>query len=300
VLFTFLSLLARLPLRWFHRTGVIVGWAMYWGWPTHARRLRENLRASAICSNETEYRALLREAIRETGKAVVESVKVWFGSDRDTNHLIVACDGWAHVQRAQSLGRGIIFVTPHLGCFEIAAQYVAQRMPLTVLYRPLRKKWIEPLVIGGRTRKHLRLAPTDRKGVQLLLKCLRSGQPVGLLPDQAPNSRAGVWADFFGRPAYTMTLIRKLQRSTQAAIISAVAVRLPCGAGFRLQFEPVATEDFDERALNRVVEDLVRRCPGQYMWSYNRYRVPRLALQQPPAGSSSDGPVRLNRMQKTG
>ena len=280
MLFAVLRLSARLPLHWFHRAGVAVGWIMYWGWPIHAKRLRENLRASAICSNETEYRAVLRDAIRETGKAVVESVKVWFGPDRDTNRLVVECEGWAHIERARTLGKGMILMTPHLGCFEIAAQYAAQRMPLTVLYRPSRKKWMEPVIVAGRTRKHLRLAPTDRKGVQLLLKSLRNGQAIGLLPDQAPNSRAGVWADFFGRPAYTMSLIRKLQRSTGAALISAVAERLPCGAGFRLQFEPVATENFDESMLNRLVEDLVRRCPGQYMWSYNRHKVPRLATQQ--------------------
>ena len=283
MLFAFLRLVARLPLNWFHRAGVIVGWIMYWSWPTHARRLRENLGASAICASEAEYCALLHETVRESGKAAVESVKVWFGRDREINKLVIESDGWTHVEAARKLGKGIIFITPHLGCFEIAGQYIAQRLPLTVLYRPPRKKWIEPLIIAGRTRKHLRLAPTDRKGVQLLLESLRSGQAIGLLPDQAPNSRAGVWADFFGRPAYTMSLIRKLQQSTRAAVISAVAERLPCGAGFRLQFEPVATENFDESKLNRVIEDLVRRCPGQYMWSYNRHKVPRLAHQPPVA-----------------
>ena len=281
MLLALLRLLARLPLRWFHRAGGIIGWLMYWTWPTHAKRLRENLRASAICSGEAEYRALLEETIRESGKAAVEWVKVWFGSDREINKLVIDCHGWAHVERARSFAKGIIFITPHLGCFEIAAQYVAQRMPLTVLYRPPRKKWIEPVIIAGRTREQLQLAPTNRKGVQLLLKSLRSGQAIGLLPDQAPNSRAGAWADFFGRPAYTMSLARKLQQSTGAALISAFAERLPCGAGFRLEFEPVATGNFDESALNRLVEDLVRRCPGQYMWSYNRHKVPRLANRQP-------------------
>jgi KDO2-lipid IV(A) lauroyltransferase len=270
-----------LPLRWFHRAGVMVGWIMYWSWPTYARRLRENLRASAICSNDIEYRALLQEAIRETGKAAIESVKIWFGSDRETDNLVVECQGWAHVEAALTARKGIILFTPHLGCFEIAAQYVAQRMPLTVLYRPPRQKWLEPVIIAGRRREHLRLAPTNRRGVQLLLKSLRNGEAIGLLPDQAPNSRAGVWADFFGRPAYTMSLARKLQQSTNAALISAFAKRLPCGAGFRLEFEPVATENFDEKVLNRLVEDLVRRCPEQYMWSYNRHKVPRLANQRP-------------------
>jgi KDO2-lipid IV(A) lauroyltransferase len=154
-------------------------------------------------------------------------------------------------------------------------------MPLTVLYRPPRQKWVKSLIIAGRSREQLRLAPTNRRGVQLLLKSLHSGQAIALLPDQAPKSAAGVWADFFGRPAYTMSLVRKLQQSTGASLISVFSKRLPCGTGFELEFEPVASENFDESILNRLVENLVRRCPEQYLWSYNRHKVPRLASQQP-------------------
>jgi KDO2-lipid IV(A) lauroyltransferase len=280
LLLALLRIIARLPLRWLHQIGVLVGWVMYRTWPTHARRLRENLRASAICASETEYRALLHETVRESGKAAVEVAKVWFGRDREINKLVTECQGWAHVEAARKLGKGIIFITPHLGCFEIAGQYIAQRLSLTVLYRPPRQKWVKSLIIAGRSREQLRLAPTNRRGVQLLLKSLHTGQAIALLPDQAPKSAAGVWADFFGRPAYTMSLVRKLQQSTGAALISVFSRRLPCGMGFEIEFEKVATEDFDESRLNRLVENLVRRCPEQYLWSYNRHKVPRLASQQ--------------------
>jgi KDO2-lipid IV(A) lauroyltransferase len=280
LLLALLRIIARLPLRWLHQIGVLVGWVMYRTWPTHARRLRENLRASAICASETEYRALLHETVRESGKAAVEVAKVWFGRDREINKLVTECQGWAHVEAARKLGKGIIFITPHLGCFEIAGQYIAQRLSLTVLYRPPRQKWVKSLIIAGRSREQLLLAPTNRRGVQLLLKSLHTGQAIALLPDQAPKSAAGVWADFFGRPAYTMSLVRKLQESTGAALISVFSRRLPCGMGFEIEFEKVATEDFDESRLNRLVENLVRRCPEQYLWSYNRHKVPRLASQQ--------------------
>jgi KDO2-lipid IV(A) lauroyltransferase len=141
----------------------MIGWVMYWTWPTHARRLSENLRASAICASETEYRALLHETVGETGKAAVELAKVWFGPDREINKLVTDCRGWSEVEAALKLGKGIIFITPHLGCFEIAGQYIAQRTPLTVLYRPPRQKWVKSLIIAGRSREQLRLAPTDRR-----------------------------------------------------------------------------------------------------------------------------------------
>jgi len=86
-----------------------------------------------------------------------------------------------------------------------------------------------------------------------------------------------VWVDFFGRPAYTATLPKKLQRATDAVMIAAFAERLPRGKGFRLHFQPVSTESFDETELNQLVERLVRRCPSQYLWSYNRYKIPRQA-----------------------
>jgi len=110
-----------------------------------------------------------------------------------------------------------------------------------------------------------------------LLRALRRGEAIALPPDQAPNSRGGVWADFFGRPAYTTTLPRKLQRATGAVILTAVAERLPCGKGFCLEIDAVPTENLDEAELNRVIERLVRRCPGQFLWSYNRYKIPRQA-----------------------
>jgi KDO2-lipid IV(A) lauroyltransferase len=108
----------------------------------------------------------------------------------------------------------------------------------------------------------------------MLYKALARGEAVGVLPDQAPGVGEGVWADFFGRPAYTMTLVTRLQRVSDAAVIMAFAERLPEGRGYRLHLEGLPTEHLDEAALNRAIEAQVRRCPEQYLWSYNRYKIP--------------------------
>ena len=207
------------------------------------------------------------------GKGVTEIVKVWFDDlDKVTN--LVECKSWSVVEEAQRDGRGIIFLTPHLGCFEVAALYIAQRTPITILYRPPRQRWLEPLMIQGRNRGQARVAPATLRGVRLLYKALQRGEAVGLLPDQAPQVGEGVWADFFGRPAYTMTLVRRLQKQTGAAVIFVFAERLASGKGYLLHFDRYPGEDLDERELNRSVEELIRRCPTQYLWSYNRYKVP--------------------------
>ena len=282
-----LRAVARLPLAYLHRAGAALGWLIYTLSPTYAHRLRENLRASGVWASEAEYERLLRVSIAEAGKGVLEIVKIWFGPVESVTAL-VACKSWAVVEEALAGGRGLIFLTPHLGCFEVSAFYGAQRLPLTVLYRPPRLQWLEPLMLAGRVRGQAKLAPATMRGVRALYKALLAGDAVGLLPDQAPGAGEGTWASFFGRPAYTMTLVARLQQATGAAIVLAFAERLPHGAGYELHFERIATEGFDERALNRAIENLVRRRPEQYLWSYNRYKVPAGA-KRPPDTATQGG-----------
>ena len=276
----FLELLARLPMSWFHGAGNLFGWLMYCFSPRDARRLRENLRASGVFATEREYQILLREAIRQTGKTAAEWVKVWFAPIAEIQRLVVECHSWGVVEEARSTGKPIIFLLPHLGSFQIAMRYLASRLPLTALYRPPPVRWLEHYMMVGSKRAHLSMAPTNLKGVEALLQALRRGEAIALPPDQAPRSRGGAWVNFFGRPAYTPTLPRKLHRATGAVMIAAFAERLVAGAGFRLHFQRVSTEQFDETALNRLVEELVRRCPSQFLWSYNRYRMPSKARAQ--------------------
>jgi KDO2-lipid IV(A) lauroyltransferase len=279
-----LRLAGRLPLSWLHRAGAALGWIVYWSSPSYAARLKENLHASGVCAGAEECAALQRAAIAEAGKAVAELPAVWFGAAEAVARLVVECEGWDAVERARARGAGVIFLTPHLGCFEVSALYGAQRMPLTVLYRPPKQRWLEPLMVAGRSRWNAKVATADLRGVRMLYRALARGEAIGLLPDQAPGVGEGVWADFFGRPAYTMTLVTRLQEKSGAAVIMAFAERLPAGRGYRLFLEEVATDHFDETGLNRAVEAQVRRRPEQYLWSYNRYKVPAGA-QAPPAKS---------------
>jgi KDO2-lipid IV(A) lauroyltransferase len=272
MLIPLLRLLARVPLGWLHAAGSALGWLVYWGSPTYAARLKENLYASGVCK-DAACAALQRQAVAEAGKGVVELVAVWFGTDERVSAL-VHCETWGVVEAAQRRGQGIIFLTPHIGCFEISALYGAQRLPITVLYRPPKLRWLEPLMVAGRSRWQSTVAPATLKGVRLLYKALRRGEAVGLLPDQAPGVGEGTWADFFGRSAYTMTLATRLQNATGAAMIMAFAERLPRGRGYRLHLQSLSTEDLDETALNRAIENVVRTCPAQYLWGYNRYKVP--------------------------
>jgi KDO2-lipid IV(A) lauroyltransferase len=280
MLIAYLKFISRVPMRWYHRVGVMVGWSVYWCARKDAKRVRDNIRQSNICLHESAFRALLKETISEAGKSVVEWFKVWYAPQAEFDRLCAECRGWALVEQAQRQGRGIIILLPHLGSFPIAARYTGQRVPLTLLYRPPREAWRHPIILSGGESANITMAATDFKGIETLLRALKRGEGVGLPPDQAPNSDGGVWADFFGRPAYTMTLAKKLQRATGAALITCFAERLPRGKGYRIRYRRVTEEDFDEAALNRAIEDMVRSCPSQFNWSYNRYKIPRAAFKK--------------------
>lgn len=272
--------LGRLPLRLVHGLGAVLGWLAYWASPTYARRTRANLAQSGIARSEAEYRRLLRASIVEAGKGLLELCVVWGRPYDQVLALVRQCDGWEHVEAARAKGRGVIMLTPHLGCFEIAALYYAARHPLTVLYRPPRLRWLQPVMLAGRGRGAMILAPTDISGVRKLMVALKRGEGIGVLPDQVPGGGEGVWAPFFGRSAYTMTLVGKLAARSQADVLMVFAERLPKGRGYRLAFMPLAQPlsggpEAAATAMNAAVEALVRRFPTQYLWSYNRYKTPR-------------------------
>src|ERR1043166_1646390 len=266
--------LARLPLRWLHACGAMLGWIVYFASPVYAARLRANLSQSGLAPGPDAYRALLHASIAEAGKGFFELPALWLRDEASVARLVVQCDHMEVYQAAQQRGKGIIFLTPHLGCFEVCAVYAAQYSPITILYRPPKIKWLAPLLAGARGRGGVRLATTDLWGVRKLYLAIKRAEAVGMLPDPAPGFGDGVWAPFLGRQAYTMTLGLRLRESTGAAVILAFAERLPAGRGYRIHMHELPAEARDAAALNRAIEQLIRACPAQYLWSYNRYKTP--------------------------
>lgn len=225
-------------------------------------------------------------SIAESGKSLLELPWIWLRPQDEVVEKVVKVSGWELVEAAWKDGRGILFLTPHMGCFEIAAQYYAARRPITVLYRRPKQDWLAPLIEDGRG-AHLKLAPADLSGVRRLLTALKRGEAVGMLPDQVPGSGEGVWVPFFGRPAYTMTLAARLAESVHggATMLLAFGERLPYGAGYHLRLFPLSRPlegDLSARTaqLNAELEAVIRQCPEQYLWAYNRYKVP--AGAEPP------------------
>lgn len=253
-----------------HALGVGLGWVAFLASPTYRRRFLANAAQAGYAF------AAVRRAVGEAGKLVLEAPRLWFGAPAQ-----VAWEGEDLIDAARAAGRGIVFLTPHLGCFEVTASaYAARFGPITVLYRPARKAWLRELVDTARGRHNLATAPTTLAGVRQMLKALRAGEAVGLLPDQVPPQGLGVWAPFFGRPAYTMTLSARLVQQTGATLLLATGERLAGGRGYRVRISPwqgelAAAPESAAAQVNAQMERLVRECPSQYLWGYARYKQPR-------------------------
>ncbi|MFL9711001.1 lysophospholipid acyltransferase family protein [Methylobacillus sp. Pita1] len=269
-----LRILAMLPLPIINGVGVLTGWGLYFFSQKVLRRTRKNLNVAGIAPSSAEYRRLVRRSVLETGKGLVETFAIWFRPQEKVLPWVGECRGWEHVEAAREQGQGIIFLTPHLGCYEITALYYAARHPITVLYRPARQQWLAPLIDEGRNRSQIKQAPTSLSGVRSLLKALKQGEAIGILPDQVPEFGEGVWADFFGTPAYTMTLVGKLASTSGARVLLAFGERLPWGKGYVIHIRPLELEPTPDN-INQSIEQLVRLCPEQYLWSYRRFKQPK-------------------------
>ncbi|MEP6970594.1 MAG: lysophospholipid acyltransferase family protein [Betaproteobacteria bacterium] len=268
------DLLSRLPLWLLHGMGWVLGWASFLLSPHYRRKFLENVAQAGYRGSS------VRGAVGAAGCMVAELPRLWLGTPTFREWDNDAC-----VDRAYAAGRGVIFLTPHLGCFEISAQALAMRYaqqygPLTVLYRPARQPWLAKLMLAARDRPGLKTAPTSLAGVRQMIRSLRSGYAVGLLPDQVPPDGMGAWAPFFGRDAYTMTLSARLAQQTGATVLLLWGERLPWGRGFRLHFRELLRPLADDLGqavaqINLEMERLIRECPSQYLWGYARYKHPK-------------------------
>ena len=287
---TVLHWLSRRSLGFLHGLGAALGWAGYWLSAGYRQRLRDNAALAGIGPAER------RASVAHAGRMVAEMPRLWL---RPAALPLAPAAEWQHaelISQALAAGRGLVLLTPHLGTFEVIAQAYAERFgatqPVTALYRPARQPWLRELETTARNRPGLLTAPASLAGVRQMIRALRHGQTVGLLPDQVPPDGMGLWAPFFGRPAYTMTLAAKLALQTGAPILLTIGERLPRAAGWCIRVfelpEPlpsaaafhgddVAHQTECAAVINRAMEFLIRQCPAQYLWGYHRYKAPRTA-----------------------
>ncbi|MBA4111061.1 MAG: lipid A biosynthesis acyltransferase [Leptothrix sp. (in: Bacteria)] len=295
-------MLARWPLGVLHPVGAALGWITYAASPSYRKRLKAHTNQAGLSRSQRW------SAVANAGRMVAELPRLW---GRPAGVALGDRVRWVHpevVEQALAKGKGVVLLSPHLGCFEICAQAYAERFgpqqPITALYRPAKQAWLAGILEHARNREHLHTAPATLSGVRQLLRALKSGQTLGMLPDQVPPEGMGVWAPFFGPPAYTMTMVNKLAFQTGASLVWLRGERLgfwqrhKVGADFIVHaqaaapglVEAVLRGDPAESAaaLNHEMEGLIMQCPQQYLWGYNRYKQPKADILTRPSPATKD------------
>ncbi|HZP64926.1 MAG TPA: lipid A biosynthesis acyltransferase [Rudaea sp.] len=280
VLYSLLRLIGRLPLRALHGLGAAIGWLAWRFDASPSRRARATLSLAVTLNGGQSRHELLRSALVESGKSLLEVARIWNGDAQGALALVREVRGVELFEGALAAGKGLIVAAPHLGCWELLNHWLCSRTPIAIAYRPPRVSALEPLLRAARGALAPEQVPAEgAAGVRTLYKRLAAGGVLGILPDQQPKQGEGEFAPFFGTPALTMVLLSRLAERTGAAVLFAFAERLPRGAGYRIHFLPapadIAGSDLHGAvaALNAGVEACIRLAPAQYQWSYKRYSI---------------------------
>lgn len=248
------------------------------------RNSRVTARNIALCFpqlSKQEQRALVRASMLQTGRLAFEIFSVWRSNEQWRNKRTLAVYGLDKLHAALDEGKGVIVLAPHIGNWEVLGASLPTIAPATCMYQPPKQTYLERVIVRSRENTGMTLVPTNAKGVAKLLKALKSGEMVGILPDQCPDM-GGEFADFFGHPAYTMTLLHGLIQRTQCKVVTGLAKRV--NGGFEIHYLDPDPAIYDPdlatslTGLNSCVETCVDLCPEQYQWEYKRFR------KTPPSG----------------
>lgn len=260
--------LGRIMGRWIYRQG-------------DKQRLFTNTRINLeLCfpeMPEAERNELVKKSLEQTGCSLAEMGVSWIWSPERVLKKVKSVVGEELIADELNNGRGILLIAPHLGNWEVMNLYLSRRYPVTAMYKPPRQKRFDDLILKRRARLGSKMAPADTRGVRMLIKALRGGEIVGVLPDQEPDRDAGVFVPFYGQPALTMKLFPQLAAQTGVAVITGYAQRLDNGEGYELRFAKaeagINSKDVmvSAAAMNRSIEHCVDECPAQYQWEYKRF-----------------------------
>ena len=233
---------------------------------------------------QREVRRIARASYEHLGRTTVETALLPSLGRDGLLRLVEEVDGWDEVEEARARGRGIIFVTGHLGNWELGGAYIAARgVPLDAIVRRQGNPLFDRYLNATRTKLGI-VVVHDSEAVRRTPRALREGRGVGFLADQGVLGLASTFVPFFGRPAKTPRGAAVFALRMSAPVIFVSALRQP-GGRFRMAFDPIAVQPTGERerdidsivaAYTRVLEMYVRRAPEQYLWQHRRWR------RQPP------------------
>ncbi|WP_226663974.1 lysophospholipid acyltransferase family protein [Microbulbifer aggregans] len=271
-----LKLVGKLPLRWSRRLGGLAGNMAVATRGESLRVSRINLEHCYPAMDPARRNSLARQSVVNTAMTGFEVASLWRQPWSRAEDAIVRVRNQQLLTDGVEEGRGVLVLAPHIGNWEIFGQFLATVGPTTSLYAPPKIAALDPVIRSGRESTGAKLVPTNVRGVRALLKALKAGDIVGVLPDQEPDASGGDFAPFFGHPTLTMTLAYNLIQRTGCKVVFGFGKRVP--EGFELVLLPAEQAIYSEEqkvslaALNRGVEACIAEAPEQYQWEYKRFR----------------------------
>lgn len=273
-----LRLFALLPLPVAHLLGSLVGRLLFLIPNSHQRISRLNIDLCFPEMGPDERRHLVKRSLIETGKTLCEAPNLWFSSQQRILSLLDKIEG-AEVIANERKESGVIIISPHIGSWELIGLYSSMHHPITSIYRKPRQASLDEAISKSRAHFGSKLVPIGPKGIKALLIALKNREATTMQPDQDPRESGGLFAPFFGHPAYTPTLLARLVQKSGAKVVMSLAKREPWGRGYSLCFYTIeditpdrSTEEII-KAFNRETERVVRDNPELYQWSYKRFRT---------------------------
>lgn len=239
----------------------------------------------ALCFPEktkAERRTLVKHSLQNLVVTALELGPIWFNRVDKLLASVEKVEGEDYLKNALDMDNGVILLVPHMGAWELLGLYVSNHYALTTLYQPPDSPAMDDLIYKARSRNGSRLAPTNTKGVKTLLQALKRKELIAILPDQVPTKEGGEFADFFGVPALTTTLVKNLSGRTGAKVLLGAAYRLDGSGRYKIVFQQINEDIYSDdiqtslKAMNESVEKCALIAPEQYQWEYKRFK------KQPP------------------
>ena len=283
------KLLGMLPRPLARAVGIAFGLAIY---TVHGRLRKVGLRNLTIAfpqKSVRERRRLLRGEFISLGRQLAE-VCLFPRYTRENVSQVVIYEGFENFERAYARGKGVLFLTGHIGAWELSAfAHSLQGHPLSIVMRSLDNPHVDALLHRYRTMHGNRTVDKD-DFVRGLLSAMREGETVGILMDTNMTPPQGVFVDFFGIPACTASGLARIALRTDAAVVPGFTVWDSKLRKYILHFLPsvelVRTADNEADIVantakfTSVIEEIIRRYPDQWLWVHRRWKT------RPPGGAS--------------
>lgn len=285
-LFFLAAFVGHLPLSWLRSLGEMTGAVLYRLNSREARVTRINFEYTDL-NNANVGDRLVKAVMRSTARNLFETLRVWTRPRKDNLALIKNVSGLEHLHAAQAQKKGLIIAAPHYGNWELLIEYMASLGTFALVYRVPEKTWGDIFLRRARGGENVILVPAETNAMRPLWKTLQAGGMVGITPDQQPKFGGGEFAPFFGKQAFTLSLIPKLAERSQAPVVFAYTEAT--ADGFDLFFEAGDQQIHDKdlvlatKAMNAQVEAIAMRDLRQYQWTYKRYtlRPPGIGEENP-------------------